>query len=301
MSDYAQPESLVNTQWAADHLSDTQVRFVEIVLGASPVFGRAAYDDKHIPGAVAWDFQKDLQGPARGDILDKTGLEALLSRSGITPKTTVVVYSGLSNILATYAFWQLKVYGHKPVRLLDGDRQKWLDENRPTTSEVPLIEPTVYRAQEPDWDLRANRESLFSTIGQTNHLLVDARSAEMYSGLDKAGTKRGGHIPGAVNLAASRVFNADGSFKTWRIPTTQLDGTFKPAGELRALCDTLGIAADKMIITYCVGGGLSTHAWFVLTQLLGFPEVREYDRSWAEWGNLEDVPIEQSSSSFTPN
>lgn len=292
MSDYAHPESLASTQWAVDHLSDAQVRFVEIVLGASLLFGRAAYDGKHIPGAVAWDFQKDLQDPARGDILDKTGLEALLSRSGITPETTVVVYSGLSNILATYAFWQLKIYGHKPVRLLDGDRQKWLDENRPTTSEVPLIEPTVYRAQEPDWDLRADRESVLSTIGQTHHLLVDARSAEMYSGLDKAGTQRGGHIPGAVNLAASRVFNADGSFKTWRIPTTQPDGTFKPAAEMRALNDTLGITAGKKIITYCVGGGLSTHAWFVLTQLLGFPNVREYDRSWAEWGNLEDVPIE---------
>jgi len=292
MSDYAHSESLVSTQWVAEHLDNPQTRLVEVIMGTSPVFGKAAYDGKHVPGAVAWDFQKDLQDPARGDILDKTGMETLLSRSGITPATTVVVYSGLSNILATYAFWQLKIYGHKPVRLLDGDRQKWLDENRPTTSEVPLIEPAIYHAQEPDWDLRADRENVLRYIGKTNHLLVDARLAEMYCGLDKAGTQRGGHIPGAVNLAASREFNADGSFKTWRTPTTQPDGTFKSAGELRALNDALGLTPDKKIITYCVGGGLSTHAWFVLTQLLGFPHVREYDRSWAEWGNLEDVPIE---------
>jgi len=292
MSDYAHPESLASTQWAADHLTDAQVRFVEIVLGASPLFGRAAYDSQHIPGALAWDFQKDLQDPARGDILDKTGMEALLSRSGITPETTVVVYSGRENILATYAFWQLKIYGHNTVRLLDGDRQKWLDENRPTTSEAPLIEPATYHAREPDWDLRADRESVLSYIGKANHLLVDARSAKMYSGLDKVRAQRGGHIPGAVNLAAYPETNPDGTLKAWRVPTIQPDGAFKSAVELQALNDALGITADKRIITYCVGGGLSTHAWFVLTQLLGFPEVREYDRSWAEWGNLEDVPIE---------
>lgn len=291
MSDYAYPESLASTQWVVEHLDDPQTRPVEVILGASPLFGRAAYDSKHIPGAVAWDWFKDLQDPSRGDILDKTGMEALLSRSGITPETTVVVYSGRENILATYAFWQLKIYGHKSVRLLDGDRQKWLDENRPTTSEVPLIEPAIYRAQEPCWDLRADRECVLSYIGKANHLLVDTRPAEMYSGLDKARAQRGGHIPGAVNLAAYPETNPDGTVKAWRTPTVQPDGTFKSAAELRALNDTLGITPDKNIITYCVGGGLSTHAWFVLTQLLGFPNVREYDRSWAEWGNLEDVPI----------
>jgi thiosulfate/3-mercaptopyruvate sulfurtransferase len=293
MFDYAHPETLANTQWVAEHLNDPQIRLVEILLGgASPSFGMPAYESGHIPGAVAWDFQKDLQDPARGDILDKTGLEALLSKSGITPETTVVVYSGRENILATYAFWQLKIYGHKPVRLLDGDRQKWLDENRPTTSEIPLIAPTGYHAQEPDWDLRADRDDVLRYIGKGDHLLVDARTAEMYSGRDKARAQRGGHIPGAVNLAAYPETNSDGTVKAFHVPTVQPDGTFKSAGELRALCDTLGIAADKKIITYCVGGGLSTHAWFVLTQLLGFPHVREYDRSWAEWGNLKGVPIE---------
>jgi thiosulfate/3-mercaptopyruvate sulfurtransferase len=186
----------------------------------------------------------------------------------------------------------LKIFGHKPVRLLDGGRQMWLDENHPTTSEIPLIEPGEYQAKEPDWGLRANRDDVLRYIGKGDNLLVDARTAEMYSGHDKAGAQRGGHIPGAVNLAAYRETNPDGAFKMWRIPTLRLDGTFRSAGELRELCDSLGITSNQEIITYCVRGGLSTHAWFVLTQLLGFPHVREYDRSWAEWGNLESVPIE---------
>jgi thiosulfate/3-mercaptopyruvate sulfurtransferase len=292
MSSYAHPEVLVSTQWVADHLNDSQVRLIEVVWGTSLSFGMPAYESGHLPGAVAWDFEKDIQDLVRGDVLDKGGLEALLSRSGITPETTVIVYSGLNNLLATYAFWQLKIYGHTNIGLLDGDRQKWLDENRPTMSEVPLIASAMYQAQEPNWGLRANRDDVFQSIGKAGRLLVDARSAEMYSGLDKAGTVRGGHIPGAVNLAARRETNPDGSFKAWRVPTVQPDGTFKSAVELRVLCDSLGITPDKEIITYCVRGGLSTHAWFVLTQLLGYTNVREYDRSWAEWGNLEETPIE---------
>jgi len=293
MSGYAHPESLASTQWLADHLDDPQIRIVEVVWGASLSFGMPAYEKGHIPGAVVWDFVKDIQDPVRRDILDVKGLETLLSSSGITSETTIIVYSGLSNMLATYAFWQLKTHGHKHIRLLDGGRQKWLDENRPLTSERPQIPTAIYHAEEPDWGLRANREDVLQSIGKAGQLLVDARSVEMYTGLDKAGTAHGGHIPGAVNLAAYRETNPDGSFKAWHIPTTQPDGTFKSADELRKLGDSLGITSDHKIITYCVGGGLSTHAWFVLTQLLGFPDVREYDRSWAEWGNLDDVPIEQ--------
>ena len=292
MSDYAYPDSLANTQWITEHLNDQQIRFVEIVWGASPIFGMSAYTSRHIPDAVAWDFEKDLQDPARHDVVDKHKLEALLSKSSITPGMTVVFYSGVNNILATYAFWLLKIFGHKDIRLMDGDRQKWLDENQPTTNEVPVNIPTSYQAQEPDWDLRAEHEAVLKSISNANYRLVDARSVEMYNGLDKAGTARGGHIPGAVNLAARRELNPDGSFKAWRIPTVQADGTFKPARELRELFGNLGITPDKEIMTYCVRGGLSTHAWFVLTQLLGYPNVREYDRSWAEWGNLEGVPVE---------
>jgi thiosulfate/3-mercaptopyruvate sulfurtransferase len=292
MSGYAFPGSLASTQWVADHTNEDQVRFVEIIWGSSLAFGKLAYEDRHIPGAVAWDFEGDLQDPVRKDVIDKPGIEALLSTSGITPTMTIVLYSGLSNILATYAFWMLKIYGHQDVRLMDGDRQIWLDENRPTESKIPKISSTIYTAKEPDWSLRASREDVSQVLNKAGHCLIDARSAAMFCGQDKARAARGGHISGAINLAASREINPDGSFKAWRIPTVQADGTFKPPEALKALFENLDITADKKIITYCVGGGLSTHAWFVLTQLLGYRNVREYDRSWAEWGNLEDTPVE---------
>jgi thiosulfate/3-mercaptopyruvate sulfurtransferase len=292
MSRYVHPESLVNTQWVAEHLDAPSVRLVEIIWGDSDEWGAAAYRAGHIPGAVAWDMAGDLQ-QAGGDVVDRAGLEALLGRSGLTLATAVVLYSGLSNLLATYAFWLLKLYGHRDVRLLDGDRRKWLAEGRPLSAEPPVIAQTEYRAQQPDGRLRALRDDVLNAIGQPGHLLVDARSAEMFSGADTAGTAQGGHIPGAVNLAARRETHVDGSFKRWRVPTVREDGTFLPAPELCTLVEGLGITPDKTITTYCVRGGLSTHAWFVLTQLLGYPHVREYDRSWAEWGNLADVPIEK--------
>ena len=204
---------------------------------------------------------------------------------------TIVLYDRWHNLLAAFAFWLFKIYGLQDVRLLDGDGQNWQQENRLTTSQVPAITAATYQAQEPNWSLRIEHDDVLRSIGQVNQLLVDARSAEMYSGHDKAGAARGGHIPGAVNLAARQETNPDGS-TAWRIPTVQPDGTFKSVEELRVLFEGLGITPDKDIITYCVGGGVSSHAWFVHTQLLGYGSVREYDRSWAEWGNLEDVPIE---------
>jgi thiosulfate/3-mercaptopyruvate sulfurtransferase len=239
---------------------------------------------------------RDLQDPARNDIADQAGLEALLSRSGITTDTTVVVYSGLSNLLATFAFWLLKVYGHQDVRLVDGDRQKWLADGRPLSGATQIIAATVYQAQPYDERLRARRAEVLHAVGQPGCLLVDARSVEMFSGVDPAGTARGGRIPGAVNLAARWGASPDGSFNTWRVPTVGQDGTFKPASELRALFENLGVTPDKAIITYCVRGGLSTHAWFVLTQLLGYRDVREYERSWVEWGNAAELPIERGES-----
>ncbi len=246
MSSYAHPEALASTQWVADHLNDPQVRLIEVVQSTSPSRDTHHNESGHIPGAVAWDFQ---MYSARHGLLDKEGMEALLSRSGITPGTTVVVYSGLDNLLATYTFWLLKIYGHKNTRLLDGYKQKWLDENRPTTSEASLIAPAMYQAQESNWSLRANGDDVLQSIGKKGHLLVDTRSVEMYSGLDKAGTSRGGHIPGAVNLAPLRETNPDGSFKRWRVPTVQPDGTFKSTAELQALFDSLGITSNKEIIT----------------------------------------------------
>lgn len=293
MPTYAHPESLVSTQWVAEHLDDPNIRIVEVVWGSGGSYGKEAYEANHIPGAVAWNFEKDLQDSVRQDVLDKAELESLMSRSGITSETTIVLYSGLNNLLATYAFWLLKIYKHKDIRLLDGDRQKWLDENRDIYNEAPVIVTTSYQAQPPDWSYRVGRDEVFQAIGNANHLLVDARSADMYNGIDKAGTARGGHLPGAINLAAWRETNSDGSFKAWRVPTVQQDGTFKSVEELRDLCNSLGITSVKEVITYCVRGGLSTHAWYVLTQLMGFTNVREYDRSWAEWGNIIDLPIEQ--------
>ncbi|MEE8375345.1 MAG: sulfurtransferase [Acidimicrobiia bacterium] len=283
MSTRAHPKSLVKTQWVADHLDDPHIGLIEVVWNGE-------YESGHIPRAVAWDFGKDIR-PAPDDFIDRVGLEALLSRSGITPEMTIVVYDRHQNLVAAYVFWLLKIYGHKDVRLLDGDGQKWLQENRPTTSQIPAITAAKYQAREPNWSLRAEHNDVLGSIGQPNHLLVDTRPAEMYSGLDKAGAARGGHIPGAVNLAARRETNPDGS-NAWRVPTVRPDGTFKSTEDLEVLFESMGITPDKNIITYCKGGGLSSHAWFVLTQLLGYPSVREYNRSWDEWGNLEGAPIE---------
>ena len=291
MQRYAHPESLASTQWLAGHLDDPQVRVVEVVWGASASWGRPAYEAGHIPGAVAWDFQADLQDQARGDLIDRAGVETLLAKAGIDRNTCIVLYSGLNNMLATFAFWLLKIYGHPSVRLLDGGRRKWLDEGRQSSTEAPELAPTRYHAMEPDWSLRADSETVLQVLGSGTHRLVDARSVEMYSGADKAGAARGGHIPGAVNLAARRELRSDGSVIGWSIPTVREDGTFRPAEDLQELFDGLGVVRGRPVITYCVRGGLSTHAWFVLTQLLGYDGVREYDRSWSEWGSVEGLPI----------
>ncbi len=289
MSSYANPEALASTQWVADRLTDPQVKLIEVVESSSPSRGMHHYTNGHIPGALVWDIEMDS---VTHGILDKKGLEAHLSRLGITPETTVVVYSARDNLLATYAFWLLKMYGHKNVRLLNGYKQKWLDENRPTTNKVPLIAPATYEAEDPNWGLRANQEYVLNSIGMEGRVLVDTRSVEMYNGVEKAGASRGGHIPGAVNLAAHREINPEGSSIGWRTPTAHPDGTFKTKAELQSLFNSLGITPDKEIITYCVRGGLSTHAWITLTQLMGYPNVREYDCSWWEWGNLKDAPTE---------
>lgn len=282
MSSYAHPEVLVSTQWVADHLNDSNVRLLEVGWDTSE------YESGHIPGAVAgWGFS-DLQ-----HLADKAQVEAMLSNVGIANSNTVVIYGGLSNLVAVMAFWMLRIYGHADIRLLDGGRQKWLAEGRSLSAEKPSVQPAQYIAQDPNWNLRADKDHIVGIIGQMGQVIVDARPVDMYTGENSAGMQRGGHIPTAVNVPAAPITDANGNFQGWQTPTTRSDGTFMSVEELRALFSGKGITPDKNIVTYCVRGGLSTHMWFTLTQLLGYPNVREYDRSWAEWGNLADVPIEK--------
>jgi thiosulfate/3-mercaptopyruvate sulfurtransferase len=271
MSTYAHPEVLVTTQWVAEHLNDSKVKLLEAGWDSSE------YESGHIPNAVAGWGLADVR---RLD--DKAQVESLLSNAGIANTDTVVIYGGLQNLVAAMAFWVLKIYGHADVRLLDGGRQKWLAEGRPLSMDKPNVQPTQYTAQEPDWNLRADKNHVLNVIGQGAHTIVDARSKDMYAG---------GHIPLAVTAAASPLRDSEGDIVGWQTPTTRSDGTFKSVEELRVLFSENGITPDKNIVTYCVRGGLSTHMWFVLTQLLGYPNVCEYDRSWEEWGNMPDAPI----------
>ncbi|MCX7595567.1 MAG: sulfurtransferase [Fischerella sp.] len=280
MSNYAHPEVLVDTQWVADHLNDSKVRLVEVDVDTT------AYDSGHAPGAVGWNWKKDTQQPIRRDIPDKAAWEALLSRSGIANDTTVIFYGDNNNWFATFAFWLTKIYGHADSRIMNGGRKKWVDEGRPLTTEVPAIAPTTYQAKDPDWSIRALRDLVNDYIGKANCALVDVRSPQEYSGellapenLPQEGAQRGGHIPGAVNIPWSMAVRDD--------------GTFKLADELQALYGGKGITADKETIAYCRIGERSSHTWFVLKYLLGYPKVRNYDGSWTEWGSLIGVPIEK--------
>jgi thiosulfate/3-mercaptopyruvate sulfurtransferase len=286
MTGYAHPEALVSTPWVAEHLDDAAVKL--LAFGWEP----SEYDAGHIPGAVAGWTLADLQRLLREDAPNGAEIDEMLSKAGIAGDQTVVVYGGFGNLLAAMAFWVLRVHGHADLRMLDGGRQKWLAEGRPLTTERPAVVPTRYVARAPNPNLRADKDLIVGVLGRPDVTLVDARPVDMYAGDDDAGTKRGGRIPGAVNIAARAIVGADGEHR-WQTPTTHDDGTFKSAEELRALFSAGGVSADRNVITYCLRGGLSSHMWFVLTQLLGYPNVREYDRSWVEWGNLADAPVER--------
>lgn len=278
MSKNHRHEVLVNTQWVANHLHDPNVKLLEVGWDASE------FESGHIPGAVmGWGFA-DVQNAETRDIPGKSEIEKMLSQAGISNNDTIILYGGIGNLIAVMAFLVLKIYGHADVRLLDGGRQKWVAESRVTSVEKPNIQLSKYVAQEPNLNLRADKDYVLGVISQAEYAIVDARSAEMYSG---------GHIPYAINVPASPILNAEGDIQGWQTPTTQSDGTFKSVGKLRALFSENGITPDKNIVTYCVRGGLSSHMWFVLTQLLGYTNVREYYSSWAEWSNLENVPVEK--------
>jgi thiosulfate/3-mercaptopyruvate sulfurtransferase len=287
MSDYAYPQSLVTTQWVADHLHDSNVRLLEVG------WDKSEFEGGHIPGTVAaWGYT-DLHRASEREIPSKSEIESMLSQAGIANNDTIVLYGGFANLAAAMAFWVLNIYGHPDVRLLDGGRQKWLAEHRPLSTDIPSPEPTQYVAQKPDTKLRAERELVADAIGRADCVLVDARPEDMYTGEYKAGTAHAGHIPTAINIPATRILDSQGEFLSWQTPTTNSDGTFKPVEELTLLFSAMGISPEKKVITYCLRGGLSTHMWFVLTKLLRYPHAIEYDRSWIEWGNLEDMPAEK--------
>ncbi|RAQ97363.1 sulfurtransferase [Thermogemmatispora tikiterensis] len=277
---YAHPEVLVDADWVEAHLNDPKVRLIEVDVDTS------AYEQGHIPGAVGFNWQKELQDQVIRAPINKEQLEELLSRAGVSNDTTIVLYGDNNNWFAAWAFWLLTYYGHKDVRLLDGGRAKWVADRRPLTTEVPSYPRTEYRAEEPHREVRALRDEVLSKLGNSHVALVDVRSPGEYKGellappnLPQEGAQRGGHIPGAKNIP-------------WASAVRE-DGTFKSADELRAIYESQGITGDKEVIAYCRIGERSSHTWFALRYLLGYPNVRNYDGSWTEWGSLIGVPIEK--------
>jgi thiosulfate/3-mercaptopyruvate sulfurtransferase len=276
---YAHPETLVSTDWVAQHLNDPNVRVIEVDPDTT------AYAQAHIPGAVGWNWETELQDQVRRTLAGKEQFEALCSRAGITPDTTVIVYGDNNNWFAAWALWEFKIYGHKDVRLMNGGRKKWIAEGRPTTAEVKEYPRSQYRAQEPDWSLRARRDQVMQVVEKGGVNLVDVRSPDEFTGkviappgLNET-AQRGGHIPGATNIP-------------WAM-SCQEDGTFKSPDDLKALYEGRGVKSGQDTIAYCRIGERSSLTWYVLKYLLGYPNVRNYDGSWTEWGNLIDAPIEK--------
>jgi thiosulfate/3-mercaptopyruvate sulfurtransferase len=271
-------EVLVDADWVQAHLDEPGVVLAEVDEDTT------AYDEGHIKGAVKLDWKQDLQDPVKRDFVDRAGFEALLSARGIGHDDTVILYGGNNNWFAAYAYWYFKIYGHPRVKLLDGGRKKWELESRELVTEVPLRPVTAYRAQEQDTSIRARRDEVIAAIGQVN--LVDVRSPDEFAGrllapahLPQEQAQRGGHIPGAANVPWSKA--------------AAEDGTFRSDEELRQLyAGQAGLDFDQDTIAYCRIGERSAHTWFVLHELLGLPNVKNYDGSWTEYGSLVGVPIE---------
>jgi thiosulfate/3-mercaptopyruvate sulfurtransferase len=278
MTDYAK-DVLVETDWVAEHLDDDSVRVVEV--DENP----ALYAEAHIPGAIGFDWKKDLQDQVKRDFLGPEDFGKLMGSRGISNDHTIVLYGDRNNWFAAYTYWYFKYYGHDDVKLINGPREKWIAEDRETSTDAPSYEAAEFEAKGPDDDIRALRDEVFEAL-DSDTKLVDVRSPQEYSGeliamagYEQEGAQRAGHIPGAASVPWAQSVNED--------------GTFKSQGELEELYRSKGVLNGDDIIAYCRIGERSAHTWFVLHELLGKDDVRNYDGSWTEWGNLVNVPIEK--------
>jgi thiosulfate/3-mercaptopyruvate sulfurtransferase len=270
---------LVTTAWVADHLKDPKVRIAEVDVDT------AAYDQGHVPGAVGWNWTTQLCDTVVRDVIPKNKLEELLGASGIANDSTIVLYGDNNNWFAAWAFWQLKLYGHQDVRIMDGGRKKWLAETRDLSTDKPSVKPATYKAGTPDLSLRAFLPEVQQALAGKQTALVDVRSPAEFTGeiLSPPGLpetcQRGGHIPGAKSIPWGKNCNDDGTFKSY--------------DELKALYSAQGISGDQPVIAYCRIGERSSLTWFAMKYLLGFSNVKNYDGSWTEWGNLVGAPVEK--------
>jgi thiosulfate/3-mercaptopyruvate sulfurtransferase len=278
VAEYAK-DVLVDTQWVEDHLSDDTIRVVEVDENAS------LYAEAHIPGAIGFDWKTDLQDQVKRDVLGPADFGELFGSHGVSSDHTIVLYGDRNNWFAAYTYWYLRYYGHDNVRLMNGPREKWISEGRPTSTDVPSYEPQQFSAKEGDEAIRARRDEVLSALGSSTRL-VDVRSPQEYSGeliamagYEQEGAQRSGHIPGAASVPWAQAVGDD--------------GTFKSADELSNLYREKGVTDGHPIIAYCRIGERSAHTWFVLHELLGHDDVKNYDGSWTEWGNLVNVPIEK--------
>jgi thiosulfate/3-mercaptopyruvate sulfurtransferase len=273
------PDVLVSTDWVAQHLNDPGLRIVEVDVDT------AAYEQGHVPQALSWNWTTELCDTLVRDIIPKDKFESLMARSGIGNDTTVILYGDNNNWFAAWALWQMKVYGHRDVRIMNGGRKKWLAEGRELASTTPTVAPATYKAAEPDLSIRAFLPEVQEAVKSKSAVLVDVRSPAEFTGeiLAPPGLpetcQRGGHIPGAKSIPWGKACNED--------------GTFKSPAELQQLYGGAGVTADTPVIAYCRIGERSSHTWFVLKHLLGYQNVKNYDGSWTEWGNLVGAPVEK--------
>ena len=278
MPDYAK-DVLVDTDWVADHLDDDSVKILEI--DENP----GLYAEAHIPGAIGFDWRSDLQDQVKRDFLGPEEFGELMGGRGISNDDTIVLYGDRNNWFAAYTYWYFLYYGHDKVKLMNGPREKWISEGRDTTSDVPDYPAAKFDAKDPDEDIRAFRDDVMGAL-DSDTKLVDVRSPQEFSGeliamagYEQEGAQRSGHIPGAASIPWAQAVNED--------------GTFKSADELRDLYASKGVLDGENVIAYCRIGERSAHTWFVLHELLGKDDVRNYDGSWTEWGNMVKVPIEK--------